>query len=35
MNKIIHQTWKTMEIPDVINIEWPDSWKNNYPTWDY
>lgn len=34
--KIIHQTWKTNDIPyDVYPKEWVDSWKHFHPDWEY
>ncbi len=31
--RIIHQTWKTADIPEP--REWPESWKRLNPAWDY
>ena len=34
--KIIHQTWKTRDIPyDIYKKEWVDSWKKYHPDWEY
>ena len=34
--KIIHQTWRTKDIPfDVYKKEWIDSWKRLHPDWEY
>lgn len=36
MEKIIHQTWKDNSPPRHIYAkEWQDSWKNDYPDWEY
>jgi mannosyltransferase OCH1-like enzyme len=35
MNKIIHQTWKTVNLPEIINIRWINSWLKTYPAWEY
>ena len=33
--KIIHQTWKTKQIPSVYDLRWIDSWKKYNPDWEY
>jgi hypothetical protein len=34
--KLIHQTWKTSEIPhDVYPKVWQESWKTHHPDWEY
>jgi len=36
MEKIIHQTWKTKDIPfDVYKREWVASWAERHPGWEY
>ncbi len=36
MEKIIHQTWKDLDPPrDIYRQEWQDSWKRDYPDWEY
>jgi mannosyltransferase OCH1-like enzyme len=36
MVKIIHQTWKDLDPPrDIYRQEWQDSWKRDYPDWEY
>jgi len=33
--RIIHQTWKTTEIPPVFRQEWRESWQELNPAWEY
>lgn len=33
--KIIHQTWRTREIPAVYRPHWVSSWRAHHPTWEY
>lgn len=34
--RIIHQSWKTKEIPyDIYRKEWVESWKRHHPDWEY
>ena len=36
MIKIIHQTWKNKNIPELVYPKhWLDSWRKLYPTWEY
>ena len=36
IRKIIHQTWKTHDIPrEIYRAEWIESWKRCHPDWEY
>jgi len=36
IEKIIHQTWKTIDIPrDIYRAEWTESWTRHHPDWEY
>ena len=36
LTKIIHQTWKTKDIPyDIYPKNWVESWRKNNPDWEY
>lgn len=33
--KIIHQSWKTKDISKAYDPRWIESWKRNFPDWEY
>ncbi len=36
IERIIHQTWKTRDIPrHIYREEWMDSWRRHHPDWEY
>lgn len=35
MIKLIHQTWKTDQLPEAYLPQWQESWIRNHPDWDY
>jgi len=36
LTKIIHQSWKTKDIPySIYKKEWADSWRQKHPDWEY
>lgn len=35
MERIIHQTWKDENIPDCYPHVWQESWRRDYPEWEY
>jgi hypothetical protein len=33
--KVIHQTWRTKDVPPVFRREWAESWRRLNPAWEY